>query len=71
MPCRHTENVIDKQHAAASAVLGYETIALAAGGRLPTITALCARHRWLSLLVIGSLVVHLRPWLAVIVVVPE
>lgn len=61
----------DKRAVAASAVLGYETIALAAGGRLPTISALCARHRWLSLLVIGSLVVHLRPWLVVVVVVPE
>jgi hypothetical protein len=39
-------------------VCGYETLALSTGA-FPTVSALCARHRWLVPMVAGGLAVHL------------
>jgi hypothetical protein len=44
---------------AAAAVLAYEAAALVAGGRVPTITALCRAHRWLAAGVTLGLAAHL------------
>lgn len=48
-------------NAAASAVFAYETLAISSGGRLPTISQLCRRHRWLSAVTVAALIVHLLP----------
>jgi hypothetical protein len=61
--------VITKQHAATAAVLSYEVIAITSSGRLPTITALCERHHWLGVVVVGALIVHLALSRPVIVVI--
>ena len=41
----------------AAAVLGYEAIALATG--LPTISALCRKHKGMTALTVAALTVHL------------
>ncbi len=43
----------------AAFVLGYEALALVSGSRLPTVTQLCVRHRWLSAAAVGGLIAHL------------
>ena len=39
-------------------VCGYETIAIASRGRIPTVTALQKRYRILGPMVIGGLIAH-------------
>lgn len=41
-----------------AAVCAYEVAAIV-GGRTPTVTMLCARHRWLGPLVLITLAAHL------------
>ena len=53
--------------------LAYEIVALSSGGRLPTISALCSRNRWLAAGTVTALVVHLNrsaPTAVVVAVVP-
>jgi hypothetical protein len=38
---------------------GYESAAIASGGRVPTISSLCIHHRWLAAVAVGSLAAHL------------
>ena len=38
---------------------GWEVVALPTRGRLPTISILCSRHRWLAGLILGGLAAHL------------
>jgi hypothetical protein len=47
-------------------MFGYEAAALFSGGRVPTISNMCARHRWLTGATVAGLTVHLvlyaRDW---------
>lgn len=53
--------MISKRNGTAAAVYGYECVALCSGGRLPTVSAFCERHPWLSLVTVTALIVHLLP----------
>jgi hypothetical protein len=39
---------------------GYEVAALLPKSRLPTISSVCGRHRWLAPIIVSGLAVHLR-----------
>lgn len=47
-------------------VFGYESAALVSRGRVPTVTYLCARHRWLAAASVAGLALHfvlcMREW---------
>jgi hypothetical protein len=43
----------------AAFAFGYESAAIASGGRAPTITSLCLHHRWLAAVAVVSLATHL------------
>jgi hypothetical protein len=53
--------MVSKLNRAAAAVCGYECAALFSNGRIPTVSALCEKYPWLSLVAVTALVVHLLP----------
>jgi hypothetical protein len=54
-----SERVDESARIVAALVFGYEAAAIFSGHRLPTISELCVRHRWLAAVMVFSLAAHL------------
>lgn len=54
-----SERVDESARITAALVFGYEAAAIFSGHRIPTISELCGRHRWLAAITVLGLATHL------------